>query len=147
MAGKWVALILVAGITQAQAEIPEGTYSNVCMHPETGDLLGAQLEIRYSNGKPDVLLWICEGECGRPLITGKITINGNQLAFTGAEKGISYPSGKPVLTTLGRFTATLRGTGIVLANPPNEPKQQILPRRIKPTGDPKAEPMVLGRCN
>jgi hypothetical protein len=69
MAGKWAALILVMVIAPAHAAIPEGTYSNVCVYPQTGDLGGVQLEVKYSDGRPDVLLWSCEGGCGWALIT------------------------------------------------------------------------------
>jgi hypothetical protein len=148
MPGKWVALILVAAIVPASAAIPEGTYSNVCMYPETGDLGGLQLEIKYSNGKPGVLLWICEGGCGWALITSELTTKGNQMSFTGGQEAISYPSRKVGIANSWRFTATMHDGELLLTSPTYEPNRQLLRRRvrIKPNGDRKAQPMAVGRC-
>ena len=148
MPGKWGALLLVAACTSAQAAISEGTYSNVCMHPETGDLLGVQLEIKYGKGKPSVLLWNCEGGCGWALITSELTANDDQVAFKGTEEGTSYPSGKRVITGSWRFTATMRGNALVLTSPTYDTKSQLLRRQaqIKPTGDRKAQPIPVRRC-
>jgi hypothetical protein len=148
MSGKWSALLLVAICTSAQAAISEGTYSNVCMHRETGDLLGIQLEIKYDKGKPSVLLWSCEGECGRALITSELAANNDQVAFTGTQEGTEHPSGKRVIIGSWRFTATMRGNALVLNSPTYDPKPQLLRRqvRVKPTGDRNAQPDPVRTC-
>jgi hypothetical protein len=140
--------LFVAACTSALAAIPEGTYSNVCMHPETGDLLGVQLEIKYDKGKPSVLLWSCEGGCGWALITSELTANDDQVAFKGTQEGTEHPSGKRVIIGSWRFTATKRGNALVLTSPTYDPKPQLLRRQAhtKPTGDRKAEPMPVRQC-
>jgi hypothetical protein len=57
-----------------------GSYSSVKTDGETGDEDGLRLDLRYSNGKPQVAFWWCEGECIQRQIHD-LSIKGDQIAF------------------------------------------------------------------
>jgi len=147
MKGKLAALALATTVTQAQAAIPEGTYSNVCISTETSDLSGVELQVGHASGKPALLIWNCEGGCGQALPVSKISTRDDQISFTAADQTY-HSSGTLAQTTLWRFTVTLRGRAVVLESPTFDPKRQILQKQIRktPAGNPKALPTPTRRC-
>ncbi|GEM_PF-768318 len=81
------ALLPAAGLAAEDRRPPAltGTYSDVCVHPESGDLLGTELSFTRSGDVTYVLMQIYEGEAVPPeLLT--VTYRGAQMYVT-AEGG------------------------------------------------------------
>ena len=65
----------------AQAQVPSMTvYSDICMHEETGDLLGTRVALLKLPDATYVFFQLAEGELSPPVI-GKLLQRGETIAF------------------------------------------------------------------
>lgn len=137
---------LFMSVAQVHAAILDGTYSNVCMNSETGDLGGVELQIAHIGDRSTVSLKTCEGGCWQQP-TRAIVMRGNQIVFSAADQGFDQ-SGKLVHTTVRRFTAIARGKGLVLESHTYSPGLQRLQKQPPgtSTGNPKEQPIPVHRC-
>ncbi|TDV30473.1 MULTISPECIES: hypothetical protein [Stenotrophomonas] len=72
-------LLLLPGVAIGDgSKIPAPTYSNVCRHPESGDLLGLELSFIGGADRGYVLVQRYEGEVSTPEVM-KIEVRGDQL--------------------------------------------------------------------
>jgi len=106
-----IAAMLVFG-AHAQAAIPDGTYSSVCVYPETDDLGGMELQIGHVGRTITVSLRTCAGGCWQQP-TSNITMNGNHLEFSATDQDFDG-SGKLVEATVHQFTATLHKADLIV---------------------------------
>jgi hypothetical protein len=56
-----IVIYLLAFMTAGAAPAPIGTFGNVFVHPETGDLLGIELAFLPATGEVEIVM--CEGGC------------------------------------------------------------------------------------
>ena len=97
---------LFAAASPVSAQTPTGVYSSVRVHPETGDVLGDEIEFR-PGPKLTAVVTICEGSCWG----GKawpVTINGNRITIPVLMQGLVDQDGRPVkdipVPLIGRFS-------------------------------------------
>ncbi|WP_165188184.1 hypothetical protein [Caulobacter soli] len=111
--------ILVLGLTTAAAKPSghSGVYDNIRSFEETGDIVGARVEV-FDGPKPYAVVRICEGECPEPAKV-PATITGDTIAFT-----YILPSNPPAtLHVTGRFTRR----GLMLRTGLDEGEQLLRP--------------------
>jgi len=111
--------VLILGLTTAAAKPRghSGVYDNTTSIEETGDVVGARVEV-FDGPKPYAVVRICEGECPE---AAKVpaTIKGDTIAFT-----YILPSNPPAtLHVTGRFTRR----GLVLRTGLDEKEQLLRP--------------------
>ena len=121
--GSFIALIAVASFGGAQATAKaakdvSGTYTSVWTRPETGDALGAEVEV-HTGPRPKVVVTICEGSCwgGK---TWPAIITKDQITFSVIEDLVDQ-DGKPVPQRLD-FAGTFRAGSLVLNQKRGGPK-------------------------
>jgi hypothetical protein len=106
------ALLAFATAAAAQSPKPE-IYSNVCLHEETGDQLGAEVVLWRYAGAPRVRFTLCEGGCNGASPVTEAQLTGNTLAFTVREDFVDA-HGRPAGTNFQRYVATLGATALML---------------------------------
>lgn len=95
----------------AQPSRVSGVFSNVWEHPESGDLLGTEVEIHPDAPKPYAFVTVCEGWCNLFYrVPGKISGDRIELGFTEAYVGAAGAPADPV-----KYRLTGRVTGRTLA--------------------------------
>ncbi len=76
-------LSLVAAMTCWSAP-RSGVYTNVCMHGETGDLGGVNIQF-VADEPPAGVVWLCEGGCGWPMPMTSIQLKRDTIRFSVTE--------------------------------------------------------------
>ena len=152
MAAKLATLVLIATVTHAHGAISEGTYSNVCVYPETMDQGGIELQLRLVDGRPSVSLKTCQGGCWQQP-TSAIVLSGDRIAFSAADQDFTE-SGALAHTEVHPFTGTFRKGMLIVESHGYLPTQRLQKQRQLGTAraksasgnDPSTWPAPIRRC-
>jgi len=112
LCAAFIAAILASGhvMPARAANDLGGTYSSVRNHPYTGDVMGAEVEVR-TTPRPTVVVTICEGSCWGGKVWPAV-ITKHQISFSVVEDLVDQ-DGRPVPQRLN-FVATFEGGSLVL---------------------------------
>jgi len=87
------------------AQTPAGVYSSVRVHPETGDVLGDEIEFRPGH-KLTAVVTICEGSCWGGKVW-PVTVTGDRIDVPVLMQGLVDQAGRPAkdrpLALVGHF--------------------------------------------
>ncbi len=123
----FVALLGSGAFDRAAAAGLEGTYSNVCLSPDTGDQGGVEVTLVSSSAGPSVIFKICEGGCWQPE-THDVEIVGRRIAFTVTDTTFDN-GGHAVETARHRFQGVFDARTLSLESPGYYERFQL--RRVR----------------
>ena len=127
VASTLATLVLAVAASVASAGKPDprwsGTYSNLCMHEESGDLLGIEMSFVHASGASAqlVLFQFAEGVLPEPRLIRLAPTDEGRLGFAGA-------AGTPPFVVQPGADETVRIT-FPQASTPTGPATQTLVRR------------------
>lgn len=108
---RLLVLIAIVGLSAAASPVASkalvGVYSSVRIHPETGDLIGDEIEF-LSGPRLRAVVTICEGDCWG----GKawpVTVTGNRITIPVQMQGLVDQDGHPVKDEPRPLSGRLRG--------------------------------------
>jgi hypothetical protein len=136
-------ICLIAVASPVAAQTPVGVYSSVRVHPETGDVLGDEIEFR-PGPKLMAVVTICE----RARWGGKawpVTVTGSRIAIPVLMQGLVDQDGRPAkdqpVPLVGSFTG-----GILRIETQREPLSETLKRLRSPRANQTAM-LACGKPN
>jgi hypothetical protein len=130
-----LAAALASTATVADAKpIAPGIYSSVRMSADTGDLGGAELELRGTGADAHVAFVLCEGWCNA-VIEAPVTVTARGFIFPYSEP-LKDEAGRPVSGPRYFAEAVPAGSGLRLTLRPADPGGDPLTFRLKRQSEP-----------